>query len=151
MNVRNYMLRLSLPLLVLCVGGMIPVQAAESIQVLTRGKPDVYHDAHSYHKKKVKKAKHHQKHYLSHIPRHYSRIYHNKKCYYYHDGAFYRPCHGGRFELFRPYLGMIVPLLPQYRVQPVRRRGQALLLCDGVFYKRIHTRSGIHYKVVGFV
>lgn len=79
------------------------------------------------------------------------KVYHHNKCYYYHDGFFYRLCADGFYECFRPFIGMIVPMLPQIRVHVVHRGGLDCLLCEGVLYERIYTPHGIRYKVIGFI
>ena len=112
-------------------GGILQsLYAAEGAQIVT-------------HKKK-------KNHHIKKIPPHYTKVYHGKKCYYYHDGFYYRPCSGGYYERFRPFIGMIVPVLPR-RVHVVHRHGQEYLVCEGILYKRIYTRNGFRYKIVGFV
>jgi len=129
-------------------GGLLPLSAAESIQVVTRGKPErPDRDRPDHHRKVYKKKKNHH---IKKIPPHYTKVYHGKKCYYYHDGFYYRPCSGGYYERFRPFIGMIVPVLPR-RVHVVHRHGQEYLVCEGILYKRIYTRNGFRYKIVGFV
>lgn len=78
------------------------------------------------------------------------KVYHRNKCYYYYDGFFYRLCAGGFYELFRPFIGMVVPMLPQVRVHIVHRGGFDYLLCEGVLYERIFTPHGLRYRVIGF-
>lgn len=128
--------------LVLLGGGVpLPVSAAENAQIVTRG-------GHKHYHKPDKKRKEDRR--FRKIPPHYEKVYHGKKCYYYHDGFYYRPCDGGYYERFRPFIGMIIPVLPRHRVHVVHKRGQEFLVCEGVLYKRVHTRYGIRYKVVGF-
>ena len=133
-------------------GGILQsLYAAEGAQIVTRGNRGPDRERHDYdhhyeHKKHKKKKNHH----IKKIPPHYTKVYHGKKCYYYHDGFYYRPCSGGYYERFRPFIGMIVPVLPR-RVHVVHRHGQEYLVCEGILYKRIYTRNGFRYKIVGFV
>ena len=146
MKFRICMLGMALFLGGVSSGGLQPLYATQSAQVVTRGnpgRPDV--DRHD-HRNERKKKKNHK---IKKIPSHYTKVYHGKKCYYYHDGFYYRPCAGGYYERFRPFIGMIVPILPR-RVQIVHRHGQEYLLCEGIFYKRVYTPYGFRYKIIGF-
>lgn len=147
MRIRICMLGMALFFGGVSEGGLLSLSAAETAQVVTRGKPGrPDRDRYDHHRKEYKKRKDHR---IRKIPPHYTKVYHGKKCYYYHDGFYYRPCAGGYYERFRPFIGMIVSVLPR-RVHVVHRHGQEYLVCEGIFYKRIHTRYGFRYKVVGF-
>lgn len=146
MRIRICMLGMALFFGGVSSGGLQPLHATESTQVVTRGKPGrPGADRHEHRYERKKKKDHH----IRKIPPHYTKVYHGKKCYYYHDGFYYRPCSGGYYERFRPFIGMIVPVLPR-RVHVVHRHGQEYLVCEGIFYKRIYTRHGFRYKIVGF-
>lgn len=147
MKIRICMLGVALFFGGISEGGLLSLSAAESTQVVTRGKPGrLDREHHDRYRKGDKKKKNY---YIKKIPSHYTKVYHGKKCYYYHDGFYYRPCSGGRYERFRPFIGMIVPILPR-RVQIVHRHGQEYLLCEGIFYKRVYTPYGFRYKIIGF-
>lgn len=159
MKLRKWMFGVGLLALTASGGVVLPADASEYVQVVTRGKKEPHKESHKKpykephkrpYKEPHKKPKKHVDHRIKRLPPYHSRVYYNKKCYYYHDGFFYRPCSGGYYERFRPYVGMLVPLLPKFRIRIVHMRGQEFLLCEGVLYKRVHTPHGIRYKVVGF-
>lgn len=112
--------------------------------------PDRMHNRINREPKHYAPPKYHYQKRFRRYPPKSIKIYHHNKCYYYHDGFFYRLCAGGFYELFRPFIGMIVPMLPQVRVHIVHRGGFDYLLCEGVLYERIFTPYGLRYRVVGF-
>lgn len=132
---------------------VLPASASEKTQVVTRGR--VERPERGYDQKHKKQKHHPPKRYeekrFRKCPPKSIKVYHRNKCYYYYDGFYYRPCSGGYYERFRPFIGMIVPLLPQLRVHVVHRGGLNYLLCEGVLYSKIYTRKGFYYKVVGFM
>lgn len=64
-------------------------------------------------------------------------------------GRYYRKLAPSRYEIVRPPIGLLVGKI--YKPKTVRRNNEKLYLSDGVLYKKVKTRHGKMYKVVGFV
>lgn len=64
-------------------------------------------------------------------------------------GRYYRKLAPSRYEIVRPPIGLLVEKI--YKPKTVRRNKEKLYLSDGVLYKKVKTRHGKMYKVVGFV
>lgn len=84
------------------------------------------------------------------LPAKYVVINYNNSPFVYAEGVFYRRLPSAEYEVIRPQIGMIVPLLPKHNVKKVRVKGEKLFLFDGVLFKKIRTSHGVQYRVVGF-
>ena len=78
-------------------------------------------------------------------------VYYNRRPFVYINGVYYKKLGPSKYEVVRPEVGMIVPLLPDYNVEKVYIKGETLLLFDKTLYRQIPTSKGVQYKVTGFI
>lgn len=123
--------------------GAVPNNASE-MTVVDHHKPK-----HRKHKKKLPPPPPPVRH-VKYKPAHCVPFYYRNAPYFYANGIFYREAGQLGYEIIRPVIGMVIPVMPARNMKKVRVKNEILFLYDGVLYRKRSTPKGIQFEVRGF-
>ncbi len=84
---------------------------------------------------------------VSMIPTNSHRVESGKKVYYYHDGIFYRKAGPRKFVVSQPSVKTVVQEIPD-DTKIVVVNGKAYYKYNNTYYRQIHQKGSVSYRVV---
>ena len=131
------------------VRGAVPHDNCRLTEV-AQHRPKQYKPKHHKYKKKLPPPPP-PVHHIKYRPAHCVPFYYRNAHYFYANGIFYREAGRLGYEIIKPVIGMVIPVMPARKMKKVRVKNEILFLYDGVLYRKISTPKGIHFEVRGFL